>query len=168
MKKTIKLVLFLAIVAGLCGGALSAVYNATDPIIQEAAIASERENLVKIYPGEEFRTFDTGLVDYPEIQGCYESSKGYVYKCAVNGYGGTVVFLVALDNDGTYSGFEVIDASSETKGFGSQVADEPFKKGIVDKNIGDSIDLISGSTVSSKAVSTGIDAAADHYENYVK
>jgi electron transport complex protein RnfG len=172
MGKTIKLALFLAIVAGLSGAALSFVYEMTNPIIQEAAIASEKENLVKIYTsGEEFKSIDTGLADYDTLQGCFEASsggtvKGYVYKCSVTGYGGAstpIVFMVALDKDGTYKGYEVIDASGETSGFGSQVKDQPFKDGIVGKNIGDSIDTISGATISSSAVVSGITQATEHY-----
>ena len=48
MKKILKLTVFLAIVAGLAGGALSFVNGMTDPIIQEQKIASVKENLVKM------------------------------------------------------------------------------------------------------------------------
>ena len=59
MKKIVTLALFLAVVAGLSGAALSYVHELTDPIIQEAAIASEKDNLVKIYTsGEEFKSID--------------------------------------------------------------------------------------------------------------
>ena len=90
----------------------------TDPVIQEAKIASEKENLVKIYTsGEEFKAVETNLSDYPALQAVYEASsggsvKGYVYKCSVTGYGGAstpIVYLIALDKDGTYKGYEVIE-----------------------------------------------------------
>ena len=109
--KILKLALFLAVVAGLSGAALSSVYEMTDPVIQEAKIASEKENLVKIYTsGEEFKAVETNLSDYPALQAVYEASsggsvKGYVYKCSVTGYGGAstpIVYLIALDKDGTY------------------------------------------------------------------
>ncbi len=168
--KIVKLALFLAIVAGLSGAALSAVYNMTNPIIQEAKIASEKENLVKIYnSGEEFVAIETGLVDYDLLEGCYEASlngsvEGYVYKVSSYGYGGEIVYLIALDNDGTYKGYEVIDCSTETSGFGSQVGEQPFHDRIVGTNIGDSIDTISGATISSTAVVNGITQATEHYE----
>lgn len=170
--KIVKLALFLSIVAGLSGAALSFVFEMTDPIIQEAKIASEKENLVKIYTsGEEFKAVETNLADYPTLKGVYEansggSAKGYVYKCSVVGYGGAstpIEFLIALDKDGKYKGYEVTQVSGETKGFGSQVAEKPFKDGIVGKNIGDSIDTISGATVSSSAVVSGIEQATEHY-----
>ena len=175
--KILKLALFLAVVAGLSGAALSSVYEMTDPVIQEAKIASEKENLVKISTsGEEFKAVETNLSDYPALQAVYEASsggsvKGYVYKCSVTGYGGAstpIVYLIALDKDGTYKGYEVIDASGETNGFGSKVKDQPFKDGIVGKNIGDSIDTISGATISSSAVVDGIEQATQHYEENFK
>ncbi|WP_050638558.1 FMN-binding protein [Candidatus Stoquefichus sp. SB1] len=177
MKKIITLALFLAVVAGLSGAALSFVFQMTDPVIQEAKIASEKENLVKIYTsGEEFKAVETNLTDYPAIQGVYEASsggtvKGYVYKCSVVGYGGAstpIQYLIALDQDGTYKGYEVLDKSGETNGFGSKIGDADFKNGIVGKNIGDSIDTISGATISSSAVVSGIEQATAHYEENLK
>lgn len=177
MNKIIKLALFLAIVAGLSGAALSFVYEMTDPIIQEAKIASEKENLVKIYTsGEEFKAIETNTADFPAIEGVYEASsggaaKGYVYKCSVVGYGGAstpIKFLIALDQDGTYKGFETLDISGETPNFGSKVGDPEFKSGIVGKNIGDGIDTISGATISSSAVVEGISQAVTHYEENFK
>ncbi|MDE6952996.1 MAG: FMN-binding protein [Erysipelotrichales bacterium] len=168
--KILKLTLFLAIVAGLSGAALSFVFDMTDPIIQEQKIASERENLVKIYASAEFVAVeDTDTSKYPSIQGIYEAKGlGYVYKCSVKGYGGPVVYLVALDNDGTYKGFEVIDCSNETKGFGSKVAEQPFKDSVVGKNIGDPVDTITGATVTSGPVVAGIEEASAHYEENFK
>lgn len=177
MNKIIKLALFLAIVAGLSGAALSFVYEMTDPIIQEAKIAKVKENLVKIYTsGEEFKAVEANLADYPGLTAVYEANsggsvKGYIYECSVVGYGGAsspIKFLIALDQDGTYKGFEAIDLSGETKGFGSKVGDPEFKSGIVGKNIGDGIDTISGATVSSGAVVNTIDVAVTHYEENFK
>ncbi len=165
MKKTILLTVFLAVVAGLSGAALSLVNSITAPIIEEAAIAKEKENLVKIYADGEFVQVEADLSEYEGLAGVYEAKgKGYVYKCSVQGYGSTpIVFLIALDNDGTYKGYEVIDCSSETSGFGSKVAEEPFISSVKGKNIGDSIDVISGATISSSAVVDGISAATEHY-----
>lgn len=169
MKKIITLALFLAVVAGLSGAALSLVYSMTDPIIQEAAIASEKENLVKIYSSAEFKAVESDTSQYPLIQGIYEAEgNGYVYKCSVNGFGGPIVYLIALDNDGTYKGIEIIDCSGETPGYGTKVNEEPFKSSVAGKNIGDSIDVITGATISSSAVVSGIEEATAHYEENFK
>lgn len=171
MKKIFTLTLFLALVAGLSGAALSYVNSITAPIIAEAAIAAEKENLVKIYPDADFMPVEADLSEYPTITGIYEAKgKGYVYKCSVVGYGGAstpIVYLIAMDNDGTYKGYEVLDCSGETSGFGDKVGQADFKNSVVGKDIGSSVDTISGATISSKAVRDGIKAAADHYSaNY--
>lgn len=171
--KTVKLALFLAIVAGLSGAALSYVYSVTDPIIQEAAIASEKENLVKIYTGgEEFKAVEANATEYPAIQGIYSAGdKGYVYKCSVVGYGGgstPIKYLIGLDKDGSYKGYIVLDATGETSGFGSKVADKEFVSSIVGKKMGDGIDAITGATISSQAVIDGIDQATAHFEENFK
>lgn len=166
MNKTIKLALFLAIVAGLSGAALSYVNGVTAPIIQEQKIAKDKAGLEAIYAGAEFVPVEnTDTSEYPSIKAIYEAKgKGYIYKGSVTGYGGPVEYLVALDNDGTYKGFEVTEYSNETKGFGSKIAEEPFKSSVVGKNLGDTIDTITGATVTSKPVVNGIAEATAHYE----
>ena len=171
MGKIIKLALFLAVVAGISGAALSAVYEVTNPIIQEAKIAAEKENLVKIYASATFEAKETDLSEYKTIAGVYEAvGQGYVYKCSVVGYGGAsapIEFLIALDNDGTYKGYVVLSCTGETKGFGDKVSLPDFANSIIGKNIGDSIDTISGATISSKAVVGGIkEAVAHHAANF--
>lgn len=173
MKNIVKLTVFLAIVAGLAGGALSFVNGMTYPIIQEQKIASVKENLVKIYSnGEEFKALDVSLSDYDALVSVYEADKGgspvgYVYETSAQGYGGEVKALIALDKDGTYKGLQIIDCSTETPGKGDVIAGDAFINSVVGKNIGDSIDVISGSTISSNAVIVGIEQATQHYnENY--
>ena len=173
MKNIVKLTVFLAIVAGLAGGALSFVNGMTDPIIQEQKIASVKENLVKIYSnGEEFKALDVSLSDYDALVSVYEADKGgsavgYIYETSAQGYGGQVRALIALDKDGTYKGLQIIDCSTETPGKGDVIAGDAFINSVVGKNIGDSIDVISGSTISSNAVVEGIEQATQHYnENY--
>lgn len=173
MKNIVKLTVFLAIVAGLAGGALSFVNGMTYPIIQEQKIASVKENLVKIYSnGEEFKALDVSLSDYDALVSVYEADKGgspvgYVYETSAQGYGGQVRALIALDKDGTYKGLQIIDCSTETPGKGDVIAGDAFINSVVGKNIGDSIDTISGATISSTAVVEGIEQATQHYnENY--
>ena len=51
MKKTIKLVLFLAIVSAISGLSIGYVNSFTEPVIKENAIAAEMKNLEVIFPG---------------------------------------------------------------------------------------------------------------------
>ncbi len=130
MKKIIHLALFLAIVAGLSGATLSYVHSITEPIIQDAALENVKGSLEKIYPGGTFKKLEINVADYQAIKEVFEAEgKGYIYNCSVVGYGGAntpIQYLIAIDKDGTYKGFEVLDCSGETNGFGSKVAEKPF------------------------------------------
>ncbi|MBR5796462.1 MAG: FMN-binding protein [Erysipelotrichaceae bacterium] len=170
MKRALYLAFFLAIVSALAGGALTLANDLTIDRINANKVAADKANLELIYPGAEFlpiEGFDdeTGL-----IQNIYQAGDaGYVYKLAVNGFSGagSIEFMVAFGTDGKIAGYTVISCS-DTKGIGDKVAADSFVKSIVGKDVGASIDTISGSTVSSSAVVGGIDAAVAHYEANLK
>lgn len=167
--KTVKLAIFLALVSALSGLCLSAVNDMTAPIISEAAIAKERANLQQIYTGgETFEVVDADFGDYTTLQGVYKVSNGdYVYKGSTKGYGGTCVYLVAIGADGKFKGFAALDLSNETNGFGSRVGTDEFKNNVVGTGIDESIDTLSGATVTSSAIVNSIKEAVAHYtENY--
>lgn len=170
MLKILKLTVFLAVIAGLSGAALSLVYQKTEPVIEAATLAEEKESLAQIYGDIDYTLLETDLDDYETIEDVYQAEdQGYVYKCSVYGYSSStpITFLIAIDQNGQYDGYEVIDASGETSGIGSKVADEDFGDRIVGKTVSDDIDTISGATISSSAVISAIDEACDHFsQNY--
>lgn len=174
MKNIVKLTVFLAIVAGLAGGLVSYVNSLTSPIIAEKEIAVDKAGLIEIYSnGEEFEKVDESPADFPSIETVYKVNKGsntvaYIYKTSAAGYGGDVKALISLGIDGKYQGLVITDCSSETKGIGDQITGETFINSIVGKNIGDSIDTISGATFSSAAVITGVEEATAHFNSNYK
>ena len=109
--------------------------------------------------------YATGMKGYDGKAG----ETGYVYKCAVNGFSGagSIEFMIGFGTDNKVAGYTVISCT-DTKGIGDKVASDSFVKSIVGKDVGASIDTISGSTVSSSAVIGGINAAVAHYEANLK
>ena len=97
---------------------------------------------------------------------------GYAMKIVASGSQGNIEMMVGLDAEGAVSGVSVVD-HSETSGIGSKVIDnEPTAKGVgvltqfVGKsaadgalNVGSNIDAITGATVSTKGITTGVNAA---------
>ena len=66
-----------------------------------------------------------------------------------------------------------IDASTQTTGIGSKVADDSFASGFVGWNGGEvsngsPVDALSGATYSSNAVFNAVNAAIDCYNNEIK
>lgn len=105
---------------------------------------------------------------------------GYTLKVLPSGYGGTIELMVGIDSaKGQVSGINVV-SNSETAGLGAKSTDpefsdqykgKPLKELSVLKNgtPGDTeIKAISGSTITSTAVTNGVDAAIEVYNNSLK
>lgn len=87
---------------------------------------------------------------------------GYAASVAPNGFGGPINLVVGVDSAGTVMGVEVV-SMSETPGLGSRVGNDDFLsrfKGAVGEV---SVDVISGASISSKAVMTGVNSVSTHH-----
>lgn len=170
MKKAWKMALFLAVVAAVSGLALSATNSLTAPIINANEVAKDREALEVVFPGAEFEKISSYSDSTGKISAIYKAGdQGYAYKMVVDGFGGkgSITFIVGFDQSGTITGYTVV-SQGETKGIGSQVAEEAFVNSVIGKKSGDDVDAISGATISSTAVKEGLNIAAQHVqENYL-
>lgn len=158
--KIIKMGLFLAVVAAIAGGALSAVNSVTAPIIAENAIASERANLELIFPNtDEFVVVEDFEDENGLIIGVYEAvDAGMAYKVEVMGYANPILFMVGISDDAEIVGFQILDLN-DTPGIGDRVDSSEFTDNVIGKTTTDGIPVLSGATVTSGAVVTGINAA---------
>lgn len=164
MKKIIHLTLFLAIISALAGGVLGLVNQVTSPIIAEKKIAAVKASLQEIFPGAtEFAeiTFDENEM----VVKAYEATgAGYAFNVSVQGYKDVIEFIVGIDTTGKIVGLQM-NYVNDTPGLGTKVGEPEFINSIVNKNIDDKLDTISGSTISSSAVIKGIDAAIAVFES---
>lgn len=105
---------------------------------------------------------------------------GYTLKVLPSGYGGTIELMVGIDSDkGQVSGINVV-SNSETAGLGAKSTDPEFSDQYKGKPLeelsvlkngtpGDTeIKAISGATITSTAVTNGVDAAIEVYNNSLK
>ena len=97
---------------------------------------------------------------------------GYVLKVVASGSQGNIEMMVGVDGEGVVTGVSVVD-SSETAGIGSKVMEnEPLASGtgVLDQfagksaadgtlAVGTNVEAITGATVSTKGVTTGVNAA---------
>lgn len=92
---------------------------------------------------------------------------GYAIKVVASGSQGNIEMMVGVDSEGAVSGVSIVK-NSETSGIGSKVMTNV--NGVLDQFIGKSaadgtlvvgtnVDAISGATVSTKGVTTGVNAA---------
>lgn len=79
---------------------------------------------------------------------------------SVSGYKEGTVFLVSIDKDSKKIDKYNAISNGDTKGLGSQVTEAPFRKSLEGKDATGELDTISGATVSSGPVVSGIHEAA--------
>lgn len=190
MKETIKLGLVLFIFTAIAGGVLALTNDFTSPIIAEIEKEASFNSLAKLFPeADDFKEIDEELLGnikgkYAPIIEAYEALKGgetigYSFKTESSGYGDSpIVAITAIKSDGTLAGIELV-SHSETPGFGKQMEEDKFKdtfKGkttetelipVESPSSENEVMLITGSTISSKGILTGVNAAREVYrENF--
>ena len=162
MNKILHLTLFLGIVSAIAGGALAFANQITSPIITANNEKQEKETLLAMYPDakeDDFKEVDAD-VDSSTVTKIYSYKNVYIFNMSVSGYKDGTTFLVAIDKDTkTIDKYNAI-SNGDTKGLGSQVLDEPFKKSLEGKDASGQLDTISGATVSSTPVVNGINEAS--------
>lgn len=162
MGKIVKLAVFLAAISALSGLCLSFVNSQTAPIIAENGSSKETQYLNEIFENASFTEKEE---DGEYVKKSYTCDQGVIYKIESQGYKGVISYLLGIDNDGQYVGYIVLDASSETSGIGTQVAEEDFTASVLEATVDDEVDTISGATISSSAVVNGIEEAAELYSS---
>lgn len=190
MKETIKLGIVLFIFTAIAGGVLALTNDFTAPIIAEIEREASFESLSKLFPeADDFKEVDEKLLGdikgkYAAIVEAHEAINGgetigYSFKTESSGYGDSpIVAITAINSDGTLAGIDIV-SNSETPGFGKQIEEESFKDSYKGKtteseivpvespSAENEVMLISGSTISSKGILVGVNAAREAYlENF--
>ena len=149
---------------------LAGINSITAPWIQRNKEEKMRLAMEEVLPGAENLesvafTDETGLV-----KTVYASDDGFVVEVEPSGFGGTITMMVGILPDGTVNGISIV-SHTETAGLGSVAgadtsAGEAFRDQFVgqsgslavDKD-GGTIDSITSATITSRAVTEGVNAA---------
>ena len=174
MKHICRLALTLLIITAAVAAALAGVNALTKKPIADAKEAKIRSAIAQVLEGDAkpmILTGDTGMV-----MSAYQSENGYAVEVAPAGFGGQITMMVGVANDGTITGISIV-SHSETAGLGSVAAEDSAKgtafreqfTGLtgqlkVDKD-GGQIDSLTGATISSRAITEGVNAALAFVEN---
>lgn len=171
------LVIVLAVICLVMATLLGVVNSVTEAPIAANNEKTVQDSLLVVMPAdsydevaysEESITIDgaSGTTVLTVI-GVYQAGdEGYVVEVSSpNGFGGALDMMTGIDNDGAVTGIAIID-HSETSGLGSKSTDPNWQaqfKGQTDtvavaKDGGD-IEAITGSTITSRAVCDGVNAA---------
>lgn len=175
-KELVLPVIVLVAICLLCSALLAVLNDITAPIIEENTKAETLAAYVSVLPegttSDDMTEVENLTTD--GVQGAVTTANGDVaVKAAASGYSGKdVTVYVAFDAEGAVSNIS-IDASTQTTGIGSKVADDSFVSGFVGWNGGEvsngsPVDALSGATYSSNAVFNAVNAAIDCYNNEIK
>lgn len=146
---------------------LAYVNSVTSPIIKDAetkAAAQARQEVLK--KADKFSLMD--VKNPPEcVTEVYkaENGAGYVFMLTVKGYGGDMKLICGVDSNGAIETCKTL-SHSETSGLGSKTAEDPYRKQYSGKTADtlDTVDSISGATISSTAYKKAVTDALKAYE----
>ena len=151
---------------------LAVVNSYTAPVIAQNDKKTQELAMKKVLPSAQ--NFDK--VEFtPEEGSCVKEiysagDAGVAVKAAPKGYGGEISMIVGIDDEFKVTGVEIV-SQSETAGLGANCEKEDFRKQFAGKTSGievvkgnakdNQIDAISSATITSKAVTKGVNEAVD-------
>lgn len=168
VKYVLRLALTLLLITSLVAIALAGVNAITAPKIAALNVQKTQEAIEAVLPGgggEVAFTDDTGLVTT-----VYQGDAGYAVQVVPSGFNGGITMMVGIDQSGTVLGISII-SNTETAGLGAvsaanTSAGEAFRGQFVGTSgsvavskDGGQLDAITGATITSRAVCTGVNAA---------
>lgn len=166
MKYILRLTLTLLLITAVVAGLLAFVNELTAGRIDELTRQKAEQAMREVLPAQNYTPLDAALP-----QGVTEAYRagdaGYVVRVAPNGFGGAIDLMVGVKADGTVNGVAVI-AHSETASLGANCTREEFRAQYVGGagpfavgQDGGTIEALTGATVTSRAVTDGVNAALD-------
>ena len=172
VKFVFRLGLTLFLIAAVVAGILAAVNAITEPIIKKLNEEKTQKAIEAVLPGG----YETEITDYADASGLvskvYKGANGYAVEVKPSGFDNTITMMVGVDFEGKVLGISVV-SHTETAGLGAvsaanTTAGEEFRGQFVGqsdavavKKDGGTMDAITGATITSRAICTGVNAALD-------
>lgn len=167
--KVFKPIVVLVVICIVVTGALAATNMVTAPIIAEATRVAQEQARKELLPdAESFESLKDIKAENVDDVSVSTNNVGTVITAKGKGYGGAITVMVAFNPDDTIKQIKVTE-QAETQGVGTNVTVKTdfwgqFQGKTAEKlTVGENIDKVSGATISSKAVTSAVNAAIDAY-----
>ena len=169
LRLTLTLFLITTIVAGLLG---LVNYVTADTIAEQ--IAQKAENaMLQVLEADSYEPLD--VPEESAVTAAYRAGdRGYVVRVAPNGFGGAIDMMVGVDVSGAVTGVAIV-SQSETASLGANCTREDFRAQFTGKTgtlsvskEGGEIEALTGATVTSRAVTEGVDTALEFVQEVLK
>lgn len=169
------LALSLLAVTAIVALLLGLVNSVTEGPIADLQEQERQDALAAVAPGADvFSELYSADPTIERITGAYAGTelKAYCVEVSPNGFGGPVSMMVGVSPSGAVTGVVILD-HSETAGLGANAERAEFrdqfvgKSGTITVKTGDnSIDALTGATITSKAVTSGVNTALTAVLNF--
>ena len=148
---------------------LAEVNGITAPVISSQKAEKVEEAMLLVLPeASGFEEAEAALDASSSVTQVFESDAGFAVMASPKGYGGDISMVVGINKSLEVTGISII-SQSETAGLGAKCVEEDWQKQFVGKteNIevskngakGNQIDAISSATITSRAVTKGVNDA---------
>ena len=171
-----RLAVTLLLITSLVAAALAGVNSITKPAIEALKAQKTQDAIAAVLPGgydKEITDFsdDTGLVSK-----VYAGEAGYAFEVTPGGFDNTITMMVGVDMNGNVLGIDII-SHAETASLGDVAASksakgQAFRGQFVGKTgtlavnkDGGEIDAITSATITSRAVTAGVNTALEFIAN---
>lgn len=181
MKENLKLGLILCIITSFAGVFLGLANEFTKEVIAQNSKLSA-DDLKELLPSAnkiEYFTFekseDSNVSEVFEAKND-SNTEGYVIKVSPKGFNGAIDMVVSITNEGVIGGIKVL-SQSETPGLGAKIEEKEFRDNFSGISIDDEVKIVktaskndteiqglTGATISSNAVLSGVNDALDFYK----
>jgi len=164
---TLKLAVILFAFAAAVAVALGLVNRITQDRIADFAAKKTAEAMRAVLPAEKYiPVTDFAALKIDPVKAVYAAGdEGWVIMVTPSGFGGEIEMAVGVDKSGAVTGVSIV-SMSETSGLGANARRESFRSqyigksgGVALKKQGGEIDALTGATVTSTAVTKGVNAA---------
>ncbi len=162
------LAVILLVICAVCSLLLGLVNAVTKDRIDQIAVEKQRAAMQEVLPADNYTEVDyTG--GNALVAAVYSAGDaGYVVQVKPSGFGGELDMMVGVAADGTVSGVSVV-SHSETAGLGAKAkSDAAWREQFAGKSgtlavtkDGGEINAITGATITSRAVTSGVNAALE-------
>ena len=159
------LILFvITLILGIC---LSVVKTLTDIPISRANEQAKKMAYLEVnskYDHHEELTYENNNTSKENVEYLYKvydkdnNNVGYIVCITTTGYGGEIKIIIGFDENKSITGIAYPESLSETPGLGMRITLDEFKNSFNNKNKDnvDSVDTLSGATISSTAVKNAV------------
>lgn len=153
--------------------------NAYREVMREADdFKEEDDQLIQQCTNQLRSDYGTNGIEITNALKAYKDNQklGYVIQVIdKDGFGGDIEIIIGIDNQKRITGVEILSIN-ETVGLGMNAKNEEFRNQYIGKKVDefkvvktgsqtdDEIDALSGATITSKAITNGINGALDFYD----